>query len=99
MKILPEQWLSTLSRKVLLAIAYDNATIVVAHLLAIQVVYLRIIAMCNLNAFYGIGIHVAILDADSDIVDMSYGGWVNALYEYLEPISLRNNRVVVQSCG
>ena len=92
-------WLSTLSHKVLLAIAYGNATIVVAHLLAIQVVYLRIVAMCNLNAFYGIGIRIIILDTHGDIIDVGYRGCVAALYEYLYLISLGNHHVVAEGGG
>ena len=67
----------------LLAIAYDNATIVVAHLLAIQVVYLRIIAMCNLNAFYGIGIRIIILDTHGDRVAVELGEIISVLLPLL----------------
>ena len=44
--------------------------------------------MCNLNAFYGIGIRIIILDTHGDIIDVGYRGCVAALYEYLYLISL-----------
>jgi hypothetical protein len=68
---------------VLLAIAYDHATIVVAHFLAIQVVCLRIITMYNLNAFYGISIRIVVLDTHGDIVNVSNGGCIDSLYKDL----------------
>lgn len=89
-------WLSTLSHKVLLAITYDDAAIVVIHFLTIQVVCQRIVAMCNLNVFYRIGIRDVLPNTHGDVIDVSHGGCVNSLNKDLQLVPLGNNCVVVE---
>ena len=73
------QWQSVLTLDALLAVANGDAAIVVTHhTLAIQVVCLRVVGTCNLNAFYGICIYVFI--SKDNIIDIGGSGTASSLY-------------------
>ena len=47
----------------------------------------------------GLGIRILILDTRGDIIDVTHGSSIAALYEYLDLISLGNNHVVGEGGG
>ena len=73
------QWQSVLTPDAFLAVANGDAAIVVTHHpLAIQVVCLRVVGTCNLNAFYGICIYVFI--SKDNIVNIGGSGTAARLH-------------------